>query len=152
MNEEFKLSDFEPIIREVIESGAEFTMKTRGTSMLPMLSDGKDGVVLVHVTTPPKRGDVILFKRLNGQYVLHRIVGVRADGYVLRGDNQTVNEYAVKSGSIIAVMTAYIKDGKRIEVTDDEYRRYMKRLWFIHKKKLIHGYASAVWRRLSHKR
>lgn len=152
MNEGFKLSDFEPIIREVIESGAEFTMKTRGTSMLPMLADGKDSVVLVRVTSSPRRGDVILYKRPSGQYVFHRIVAVRSDGYVLRGDNQTVNEYAVKSDSIIAVMTAYIKEGKRIEVTDREYKSYVKRLWLMHKKKLVRAYASSLRQRLSRKK
>ena len=124
-NEKFKLADFEPLIREVVESGGEFTMKTHGISMKPMLSDGKDSVVLVRVPEEIKLGDVIFYKRDNGQYVLHRVVGKRADGYVLRGDNQIINEYGVKKEAVIAIVKAYIKNSERIETDDKEYQKYV---------------------------
>lgn len=144
MNEKFKLVDFEPIIREVVDSGGEFTMKTNGTSMLPMLSDGNDVVVLVKPGEKLRRSDVIFYKRQNGQYVLHRIVGVHRGTYVLRGDNQIVNEHGVKPEQIIAVMRAYIKDGRRIDVESAEYKRYLKRLSFIYCGKLLKSSASHV--------
>ena len=89
----------------VINTGGEFKMISRGTSML-------------------KIGDVPLYIRENGEYVLHRIIKVRKDGYVLRGDNQTVSEYPICENQIAGVLTAYIKDGKRIECTDLKYRIY----------------------------
>ncbi|MBQ4137807.1 MAG: S24/S26 family peptidase [Clostridia bacterium] len=127
-SERFKLADFEPLIREVIESGGEFTMKTHGISMKPMLSDGNDSVVLVSVPEEIKTGDVIFYKRDNGQYVLHRVVGKRKDGYVLRGDNQIINEYGVKKEAVIAIVKAYIKNSQRIETEDKEYRKYVSTL------------------------
>lgn len=134
MSEKFKLCDFEPIIREVVQSGGEFVMKTHGTSMLPLLSDGGDGVVLVN-KGDLKVNDVVFYKRESGQYVLHRIVGKRADGFVMRGDNQIVNEYGVKNDNIIAVMSAYVKNGKRIDVNDADYKKYVSRLGGMYRKR-----------------
>ena len=66
MSERFHLRDVEPLMREVIEAGGEFVMNSNGTSMLPMLSDGKDRIVLVRASLPLKRGDVALYKRKSG--------------------------------------------------------------------------------------
>ncbi|MBQ7822157.1 MAG: S24/S26 family peptidase [Clostridia bacterium] len=148
MNEKFRLADFEPIIREVVGSGGEFTMKTHGTSMLPMLSDGNDSVVLVSVPEKIVRGDVIFYKRENGQFVLHRVVGKRKDGFVLRGDNQIINEYGVGYDTVIAIVTAYIKNGKRIDVTDEEYKKYVRTLDGKYRAKIAHSLAARVKNKL----
>jgi hypothetical protein len=50
---------------------------------------------LVKPEIPPKKYDVIFYRRENGQYVLHRIIKIKKDGYVCRGDNQTAKEYPV---------------------------------------------------------
>ena len=110
---EFSINKLRTVMDSVINTGGEFKMISRGTSMLPMLRDGVDTVVVVKANTPLKIGDVPLYIRENGEYVLHRIIKVRKDGYVLRGENQ-----------IVGVLTAYIKDGKRIECTDLKYRIY----------------------------
>ncbi len=90
----------------VINTGGEFKMISRGTSMLPMLRDGIDTVVIVKANAPLKTGDVPLYIRENGEYVLHRIIKVRKDGYVLRGDNQTVSEYPICENQIAGILTA----------------------------------------------
>ena len=121
---EFSINKLRTVMDSVINTGGEFKMISRGTSMLPMLRDGVDTVVVVKANTPLKIGDVPLYIRENGEYVLHRIIKVRKDGYVLRGDNQTVSEYPICENQIVGVLTAYIKDGKRIECTDLKYRIY----------------------------
>ena len=126
MSEKFRLAELEPIMLEVLNSGAEFVMKTHGISMTPMLSDGMDEVVLVKPDGKLNKYDVALFKRYDGQFVLHRVVGENSQGYIFRGDNQIVNEYGVTDDMIVAVMNAYIKNGKCINVTDSEYKDYLK--------------------------
>ncbi len=148
MSEKFKLSDFEPIIREVVESGGEFVMKTHGTSMLPLLSDGNDSVVLIN-KSEPVIGDVAFYKRANGQYVLHRIVGKRADGFVMRGDNQIINEYGIKNDNIIAIMWAFVKNGKRTDITDENYRKYVASLNTRYRKRKITAFVSRLKRKLA---
>ena len=46
-NETFSLTETEPIIKEVLESGGEFELYPRGTSMLPLIRQGRDSVILV---------------------------------------------------------------------------------------------------------
>ena len=44
----------------------------KGNSMVPFLREG-DTVYLNSLTNEPKRGDVVLFRRADGSFVLHRI-------------------------------------------------------------------------------
>ncbi len=146
MSEKFSLAELEPIMLEVLDSGNEFVMKTHGISMTPMLSDGKDEVVLVKPTGKLNKYDVALFKRVDGQFVLHRVVGENSRGYVFRGDNQIINEHGVTDEMIIAVMTAYIKNGKRINVTDTEYKSYLKTIKPRYIKKRARTLLSRIYR------
>lgn len=146
MSEKFSLAELEPVMLEVLNSGNEFTLKTRGISMTPMLSDGNDEVVLVKPDGELKPYDVALFKRADGHFVLHRVVGKDSRGYIFRGDNQIVNEHCVTDGMIIAVMTAYVKNGKRTNITDPEYKSYLKTIKPRYIKKRARYIASRIYR------
>lgn len=52
------------------EAGGVMEMPVFGSSMAPFLIHGRDAVRLVKCTYPPKRGEIVLFRRLDGQYVL----------------------------------------------------------------------------------
>lgn len=68
-----------------------------GVSMRPFLRTG-DTVLLDAISGPVSVGDILLFQRLNGQYVLHRVVKCRRDGsFLLLGDNQMVAEPVLRS-------------------------------------------------------
>ncbi len=152
MSEKFSLAELEPIMLEVLDSGNEFVMKTHGISMMPMLSDGRDEVVLVKPTGKLNKYDVALFKRRDGQFVLHRVVGENSQGYIFRGDNQIINEHGVTDDMIIAVMIAYIKNGKRTNVTDSEYKDYLKTIKPRYIKKRTRQLLSRAYRSIFPKR
>lgn len=126
MSEKYELSELEELIRETLERGGEFTIRTNGTSMYPMLVDGESRVVLVKPPLKLKRDDIAFYKRDNGQFVLHRVVGTRKDGYVIRGDNQSITEYGVGHDAVIGVVKAYYKGDELIPVDDKEYLKYVK--------------------------
>ena len=100
-----------------------------GDSMLPLLRQGKD---LFIISRKPegrlKKYDVPLYKRDDGTYVLHRILKVRKDDYVLCGDNRWRKETGITDRHVIGVLSAVIRDGKTISVTDWKYRLYVH-LW-----------------------
>ena len=100
-----------------------------GDSMMPLLRQNRD---LLIVERKPegrcKKYDVVLYRRPAGEYVLHRILKVRRDDYVICGDNRWQREFGVPDDWILGVLTAVVRDGKQINVTDSEYRRYV-RLW-----------------------
>lgn len=128
MPEKFmQLDQLMPLIRESLALGQSVTFSPRGTSMLPMLRQGRDSVVLSPLPEELKRYDLPLYQRDNGQYVLHRIVAV-GETFTCLGDNQFQLEPGVRRDQMIALVTAFDRDGKRIEVTDPGYRLYC-RFW-----------------------
>ena len=97
-----------------------------GTSMRPLIRQGKDVMIIKSVDNccKLKKMDVPLYKRENGQYVLHRIIKVTKDGYVIRGDNTYSNEYGVTDSQILGVLSGVIRNGKEISVNSLGYRVY----------------------------
>ena len=103
----------EAVITEVISSGGDVTIIASGTSMEPFIRDKKDKVTLRKPAGKLKKGDVPFYKRKNGQFILHRIIGKDQNGYILRGDNQWVKEYSVTDEDIIAVLSCVEKNGRK---------------------------------------
>lgn len=99
-----------------------------GDSMLPLLRQNRDLLILEPPQGRLKKYDVPLYKRDSGQYVLHRILRVRRDDYVLCGDNRWQREYGVTDRHIIGVLTGIVRDGKELSVRDLKYRCYVH-LW-----------------------
>ena len=119
------LSELLPIIDELLSSGKEVCFSPKGTSMLPLLYPDRDSVV---VKSPPKKlkkYDLPLYRRTNGQFVLHRIVKISKDGsYVMCGDNQFSRETGIRSNQIIGVVTSFYRNGKHISTNNFLYKLY----------------------------
>ena len=118
------MTEIVPMIEDAIKDGGEFRLITAGTSMLPMLRDRKDTVILRKAEGKLKKYDLPLYKRADGSFVLHRIVGIGEDGYMLSGDNHPMIEYPVIDEQIIAVVRGFIKDGKLTETDSLGYKFY----------------------------
>ena len=96
-----------------------------GVSMLPLLRQGRDlFTVRKKGRARCKVGDVVLYKRPPDRYVLHRVVEVRPDDYVILGDNCISREYGIKDADILGVMTAFVRNGKQHSVREPGYRLY----------------------------
>ena len=120
------MTEIEPMIQKAFDNGEDFNLITAGTSMLPMLRDREDTVVLSQKKGKLKKYDLPLYKRADGSFVLHRIVGKGKDGYKMSGDNHPMIEYPVTDDQIIAVVSAYIRDGKRISIDSLGYKIYCR--------------------------
>lgn len=116
-----EMKKLEPAIREIVGAGGKVRLTVTGQSMMPTLCEYRDSVVL----EKPKRlkkSDIILYQRKNGDYVLHRIVKVKKEGYGLCGDNQTVVEFPIEKEQIIAVVSSVVRKGKTIDKRNVWYR------------------------------
>lgn len=113
---------------EQIEKNGKLIYTNVGDSMQPLIRQGRDLIVISKVSGRLKKYDVPLYKRDNGQYVLHRILKVRKDDYVVCGDNRWSREYGITDKHIIGKLTAVIRSGKEVSVTDIKYRLYVH-LW-----------------------
>ena len=99
-----------------------------GDSMMPLIKQGRDVLVISTVNGRLKRYEIPLYKRDSGQYVLHRILKVRKNDYVICGDNRCNKEYGITDRHIIGVLSGIIRDGREIPVTDIKCRMYAH-LW-----------------------
>lgn len=105
------------------------TYRIKGVSMQPMLRQGRDlFTVTAKGTQRCRKYDVVLYRRPPEQYVLHRIIQVRENDYVILGDNCVNKEYGIRDEDILGVMTSFIRKGKTVSVTDWRYWLY-SRLW-----------------------
>ncbi len=122
------MKELMPLICEVIDSGAEFRLYPRGRSMLPTLVEGEDSVILVS-PDELRRMDAVLYRRDNGQYVLHRIVRDHGELLDMCGDNQVLIEKGVPRSSVLAKVKAVYKKDVRIEANDPAYQKEIVRLY-----------------------
>lgn len=99
-----------------------------GDSMFPLIRQNRDLIIIKKHQGRLKKYDVPLYKRDSGQYVLHRVLKVRRNDYVLCGDNRCNKEYGISDKHIIGVLTAVKRNGRTINVTDRKYRIYVH-LW-----------------------
>lgn len=124
---QYRLEDLMPLIREGLESGKKVRFSPKGTSMLPMLRQGIDSVVLSPVPEKLKKYDLPLYQRASGQFVLHRILEA-GETYTCMGDNQFEPEPGLRHEQMLALVTAFTRGDRLISVTAPGYRLYC-RLW-----------------------
>lgn len=129
-NGEFYLADAIEVIEEVLASGGEFRMFPKGTSMLPLIVQTRDSVVLKrNFEEAAKKHDIAFYRRSNGQFVLHRVMKVCDDGtYIMCGDNQTYLEKGIKREQIIAYVHGLYRREKAVKMEGFAYRTYVL-LW-----------------------
>ena len=127
VEKQYRLEDLMPLIREQLAAGKTVRFSPRGISMLPMLRQGKDQVVFSPLPETLKKYDLPLYQRDNGQFVLHRIIEV-GETYTCIGDNQFDPEPGLRRDQMIALVTAFRRDGRDIPVTNPGYQLYC-RIW-----------------------
>ena len=125
---ELPLEELMPAIRESLAAGGNVKLFPKGTSMLPMLRQGIDSVILSPVPNRLSKFDLPLYQRDNGQYVLHRVVKV-GETYTCIGDNQFVYEHRIRQDQLIALVTAFNRGNKEISVNRLSYWLYC-RFWY----------------------
>lgn len=99
-----------------------------GRSMMPLLREHRDLMVIEKRPEGRlKKYDAVLYKR-GRSYILHRILRVTEDGYVICGDNLRRLKRDITDADILGVLTAVVRGGREIRVTDAAYRLYVH-LW-----------------------
>ena len=114
-------------LEEQLKTVGFFVLPPRGVSMWPLLRNGRDSVRIEPLadTRSLRVGDVPVYRRENGQLVLHRVRHVVKDGYLMCGDNQSRMEF-VPFSWVFGAMTAYYRDEKEHSLTSRAYRRYVR--------------------------
>lgn len=127
-------------LEEQLKKDGKIIYKVNGTSMYPMLKQNRDLVAVFSVGDGIDCGDVILYKRKkDGALILHRVISVQNDYYILRGDNCSTSE-TVLPDQVLGKLRYYVHNGKTIQLTDPRYKSYMRLLPFLYLKAILKDY------------
>lgn len=119
-----KTADF----KTELEKNGVISFVPKGNSMWPFLKNGKQSVLMELKKNRLKKYDVAFYARANGDYVLHRVIEVLPQGYIMQGDSQLSRE-PVAENDVFGVMKGFYK-GKTFVCAEDE--KYLKKVdkWF----------------------
>lgn len=119
------LEQLAPVIQEILKEEQSFTIRVTGNSMLPLWRDNRDLVTLAACKQESlRKRDIVLYRRENGQYVLHRILHIRGEEMDLCGDAQTEIERSIPLSAVIAKVERVCRNGRWISCNQWWYRCY----------------------------
>ena len=99
-------------IKEILDTYGKYTGLTMGTSMEPLIHEQQDNIIVVKNKGRLKKYDVAVYVTPQGKYIMHRVVKVCDDHYVIVGDNLLKKEY-VTDDMICGVLVGFYKKGKK---------------------------------------
>lgn len=145
------LESLSPMLLDMLEQGMKVELVVTGNSMYPMLRHKRDSVILKKCDNYKlKKGDITLYKRSNGQFVLHRIVKVNDSTYDFCGDNQHFIEKHIPKDNIIAVVKDFERNEKNYSCSSLCYTIYWRtRIFSIPFRRLLYRFYHFVKRVLS---
>lgn len=101
-----------------------YVSTTVGWSMFPMLRNRRDRVIVLPKGDERlKKYDLPLYRRPDGKYILHRIIGVKDGMYIIRGDNTYVKEHVPESW-VLGYVSEFYRNGKHHICSARGYRFY----------------------------
>lgn len=122
--------EYVSVLRELTEEGQVVSMQIAGSSMSPFLIHNRD-MICFRKSEPDRRlkkGDMVFYQRISGQYVMHRICRVRPEGYYMIGDAQWEMEGPISEEQIFARIIRVKRKGKWIE-PGDFWWEFFEHVW-----------------------
>lgn len=112
-------------IEDVLAREGVFVSTTAGVSMWPMLRDRMDTVIVEPPSGRLRLHDVPLYRR-GDAYVLHRVVEVLSDSYVICGDNCLQKERGVIDDQVVGVLAGFYRGERPVDMDGAAYRAYVR--------------------------
>ena len=117
------MDDIVKLAVPMLNIGKSVKFTVVGNSMYPIFVSNRDKVTMKKAEKIKKR-DIILYRRADGSYVLHRVIGKDKLGFKLCGDNQIAVEYPVKRENVIATMISFERKGREYSTKCLWYKIY----------------------------
>lgn len=116
-------------IKEILDTVGTYTGLTMGTSMQPLLHQQKDNIIVVKNKDRLKKYDVPVYLLPDGKYVMHRVIEVHDDHYIIVGDNLLKREH-ITDDMICGVLVGFYKNGKHyIDCNNSKLYKLYSRVW-----------------------
>lgn len=112
-------------IEELLADDGMYVSTTSGVSMMPMLRDRRDTIVIMPAVERLKKYDVALYRR-GDDYLLHRVIKVLPDSYIICGDNCTTLERGITDDQVLGKLTEVRRGEKKLKLDGFRYGVYCR--------------------------
>lgn len=110
------------------EGQRQVVVPVTGGSMVPFLHSG-DTAFLDPLPQKLQRGDIVLYRRANKDYVLHRIYKICPDGsFVMLGDAQQQLEYLVDRSAMCGIVL-FVRHKEKLLTPKHLRWRFYRHIW-----------------------
>ena len=116
-------------IKEILDTYGKYTGLTMGTSMEPLIHEQQDNIIVVKNKGRLKKYDVAVYVTPQGKYIMHRVVKVCDDHYVIVGDNLLKKEYVTDDMICCVLVGFYKKSKKYIDCTSSKKYMIYSKIW-----------------------
>ncbi len=136
-------------IEEQLEENSLWLFQTVGDSMEPLLHNRESTVQIVAGNRDLQRYDVVLFRRPDGTYVLHRIRRIHRDYLYVCGDNCVGLEQISRSW-VLGKMNGFFPsiEPAFVDCNDLEYQEYLKTLRYRYLKLFVQKMPERIRRKI----
>lgn len=118
-----------PMLKELIEQGKTVQIVVSGSSMNPFLIHHRDLVLVKSLEGNLKSGDIALYQRENGAYVLHRVHHVDSEGKLyMIGDAQTEIEGPLDVDCVFGIVCKVRRKGRWM-TAESFWWKFFEKVW-----------------------
>ncbi|MCL2252974.1 MAG: S24/S26 family peptidase [Lachnospiraceae bacterium] len=129
-----------PSLLKIIESGKAVNLKINGWSMSPLLYPERDSIILAKTKGQLKRGDVVLYRRDNGKYIVHRIYKIKRKTFFTIGDAETAIEGPLNRNQILASAIGAYRKKRYFDFGSFKWKAFSY-IWL-----LVRPFRPCIWR------
>ena len=127
---EINIYEYMPVLIDLINEGKDVNILITGSSMSPFLKHKRDSIIVSKPDGYFHKGQMVFYKRSNGQYVMHRIHHIKDDMLYVVGDNQTIIEGPLSKNLVFGVIHSVIRKDTVINKKHLLWQFYEK-IWII---------------------
>ena len=116
-----------PLVEEELKNGKEVMLPVKGVSMNPFLRHNRDSIILTALNGREiKVGDLVMFRRDDGSYAMHRIYKKYADNtFDIVGDGQVACDKGICYDMLVAYVPRAVRNGKEVSCEKGFWRFIM---------------------------
>ena len=100
-------------VASLLDEGRDVTLAPKGSSMLPLIMEGRDSVVLRRMPDV-EEGDIVLARLEDHRYVLHRIMTVNRNRLTLMGDGNLGQTEICGKADVIGTVVSIVRGEKKM--------------------------------------
>ena len=110
------------VTKEELKKRKQLLIVPVGISMQPLFKDSVTPVVVEYLNKKPQKDDIVLYIKESNQLVIHRVVSLKKDGAITRGDGCVGKGELIPYSNIFGKCTAFYKGENLVRVTDFKYK------------------------------